>query len=101
MVNECGRTLLAGNMDIGEMTENALATGNVTKVTKGSKVKITVDQRNANGTGPFTCDMDFTSNAIATGQTPLTVDQGKAASATGQVTLTVSTPANMVCKGGK
>lgn len=86
-------------MDIGENTEIALAAGAVTKVTKGSKVKVTIDQRNANGTGPFTCDMDFTSNAIATGQTPLTVDQGTAQSATGQVTLTVSTPKDMACKG--
>lgn len=101
VVNECGRTLLGGNMDIGENTENALAAGNVTKVTKGSKVKITIDQRNANGTGPFTCDMDQTGNAIATGQIPLTVDQGTAKDATGQVTLTATMPANMACIGCK
>lgn len=86
-------------MDIGENTENALAAGNVTKVAKGSKVKITIDQRNANGTGPFTCDMDMTGNAIATGQTALTVDQGTSKSATGQITLTATMPSNMACTG--
>lgn len=102
VVNECGRTLAAGNIDIGENTENALAAGNVTKVTKGSKVQITVDQRNANGTGPFTCDMDQTSNANgATGQTPLDTQQGTAKSATGQVTLTVTMPSDMACTGGQ
>lgn len=88
-------------MDIGENTENALAAGNVTKVAKGSKVKITIDQRNANGTGPFTCDMDQTGNALATGQVPLTVDQGTAQSATGQVTLTATMPKDMACIGCK
>lgn len=101
VVNECGRTLAAGNIDIGENTENALAVGNVTKVTKGSKVQITIDQRNANGTGPFTCDMDQTSNANGlTGQTALDTQQGTATSATGQVTLTVTMPADMACNGG-
>lgn len=101
VVNECGRTLVGGNIDIGENTENALAAGNVTQVTKGSKVKITIDQRNANGTGPFTCDMDLTGNAIATGQTALQVAQGTSKSTTGQTTLTVTMPSDMACQGCK
>lgn len=88
-------------MDIGENTENALAAGNVTKVKTGSKVKITIDQRNANGTGPFTCDMDETGNGIATGQTVLAVTQGTSKSTTGQLTLTATMPSNMTCKGCK
>lgn len=92
---------MGGNIDIGENTENALAAGNVTKVTKGSKVKITIDQRNANGTGPFTCDMDLTGNAIATGQTALQVTQGTSKSTTGQTTLTVTMPSDMACLGCK
>lgn len=102
MVNECGRTLAAGNIDIGENTENALAAGNITKVTKGSKVQITVDQRNANGTGPFACDLDPTSNANgATGQTTLVTTQGNANGGTGQMTLTVTMPSDLACNGGQ
>lgn len=101
VVNECGRTLAAGNIDIGENTENALAAGDITKVTKGSKVTITVDQRNANGTGPFACDMDQTSNSNGvTGQTPLDVTQDNASGGTGQTTLTVTMPSDMACTGG-
>lgn len=101
VVNECGRTLAAGNIDIGENTENALAAGDITKVTKGSKVQIAIDQRNANGTGPFTCDMDQTSNSNGvSGQTPLTVAQDNASGGTGQTTLTVTMPSDMACTGG-
>lgn len=102
VVNECGRTLAAGNIDIGENTENALAAGNITKVTKGSKVQITVDQRNANGTGPFACDLDPTSNANGlTGQTALVTTQGNANGGTGQMTLTVTMPSDLACTGGQ
>lgn len=102
VVNECGRTLLGGNMDIGENTETALAANEVTQVTKGSKVQITVDQRNANGTGPFTCDLDQTSNANGiSGQIPLDVQQGNAKDATGQVTITATMPNDLACIGGQ
>ena len=40
IVNECGRTELAGNIDIGENTENALAANAVTQVQKGSTVEV-------------------------------------------------------------
>ncbi|KAF3765561.1 hypothetical protein M406DRAFT_338995 [Cryphonectria parasitica EP155] len=98
VVNECGRTFVGGNIDIGANTEDALAAGNVTQVTKGSNVKITIDQRSANGTGPFTCDMDQTGNSLATGQTALTVAQDST-TGTGQTTLTVTMPADMACQG--
>ncbi|PSR97364.1 hypothetical protein BD289DRAFT_480208 [Coniella lustricola] len=99
VVNECGRTLVGGNIDVGANTEDALAAGNVTQVTKGSTVKITIDQRSANGTGPFTCDMDQTGNTLATGQTTLATTAGTATSSTGQVTLSVTMPKDMACQG--
>lgn len=40
IVNECGRTELAGNIDIGENTENALAANAVTQVQRGSTVEV-------------------------------------------------------------
>lgn len=99
VVNECGRTLAAGNIDIGENTENALAANQVTQVKKGSKVTITMDQVNANGTGPFACDLDLTSNANGlTGQTALTTTESD--SKNGQTTLTVTLPKDMACAGG-
>ncbi|RYC63371.1 hypothetical protein CHU98_g2872 [Xylaria longipes] len=57
IVNECGRTELDGNIDIGENTENALAAGAVTQVKKGSTVDVTIHQVNADGAGPYTCDV--------------------------------------------
>lgn len=35
IVNQCGRTELTGNIDVGENTENALAAGQVTEVKAG------------------------------------------------------------------
>ncbi|GAW21144.1 hypothetical protein ANO14919_106610 [Xylariales sp. No.14919] len=57
IVNECGRTELDGNIDIGENTENALAAGAVTQVKAGSTIDVTIHQVNADGAGPYTCDV--------------------------------------------
>lgn len=54
VVNECGRTELSGNIDVGENTENALAAGQVTQVKAGSQLTVTIHQVNADGAGPFT-----------------------------------------------
>lgn len=54
IVNECGRTELSGNIDVGENTENALAANSVTQVKAGTKLTVTVHQVNADGAGPFT-----------------------------------------------
>lgn len=102
VVNECGRTLLNGNIDIGENTETALAANKVTKVKAGSTVKVAINQVNANGTGPYTCDMDQTSNASGTsGQVALDVQQGSSAGSNGQLRLTVTMPKDMACIGCK
>ncbi|KEY70532.1 hypothetical protein S7711_02692 [Stachybotrys chartarum IBT 7711] len=63
IVNSCGRTELAGNIDVGENTENALAAGTVTQVQSGTELTVTIHQVNADGAGPYVCDMDPTSNA--------------------------------------
>lgn len=101
IVNECGRTLLGGNIDIGEQTEIELAAGSVTQSTKGGKLTVTINQVNAQGSGPFECDLDLTGNAnAAVGQTKLTVKQNKADFGNGVMNLEVDLPANMACIGG-
>ncbi|KAH8775007.1 GEgh16 protein [Hyaloscypha sp. PMI_1271] len=98
VVNECGRTLLAGNIDIGQNTEDQLANKTVTSVTKGSTVAVTIRQGSADGAGPYTCDMDLTSNADGvSGQTNLTVKETD--SADGKITLAVKMPSDMACIG--
>jgi hypothetical protein len=44
IVNECGRTELTGNIDVGENTENALAAGAVTQVKAGTIMTVTIHQ---------------------------------------------------------
>ena len=100
VVNECGRTLLAGNIDIGTVTEAALSAKQVTSVTKGSTMSITIKALDANGAGPYTCDVDQTSNASGTsGQVPLTVKETDT-SANGDITLAVTMPKDLACIGG-
>ncbi|KAG9231449.1 GEgh16 protein [Amylocarpus encephaloides] len=100
VVNECGRTLHGGNIDIGANTEDQLAAGNVTSVTAGSDVAVTINQVNATGAGPYTCDMDPTNNSQGnSGQTPLTVKERKSNGAAGNLALTVSMPNDLACTG--
>lgn len=61
IVNGCGRTELNGNIDIGEQTENELAANRMTQVSQGSSVAVTIHQVNADGAGPYECDLDDTS----------------------------------------
>ncbi|KAK6856530.1 hypothetical protein PG995_006717 [Apiospora arundinis] len=98
VVNECGRTLLAGNMDIGENTEIALKAKQVTQVTKGATVDVTIRAINNDGKGPYVCDMDLQSNAAgATGQVNLTMTETTAKN--GDITLKVKMPQDMKCIG--
>ncbi|KAI4860698.1 GEgh16 protein [Hypoxylon rubiginosum] len=99
VVNECGRTLQAGNIDIGASTEDALAADQVTQVTKGSSVQVTIREVNQTGAGPYTCDMDPTGNSIgATGQTNLTTTESKP-DKNGDITLKVAMPKDLACIG--
>jgi hypothetical protein len=106
-VNECGRTELTGNIDVGENTENALAAGAVTQVTKGSRLTVTIHQVNADGAGPYVCDMDPTGNSLGvSGQTPLVVTNnvpgvnGFSQAKAQQFNITVALPDDMQCTGG-
>ncbi|KAI0482017.1 GEgh16 protein [Xylariaceae sp. FL0804] len=99
LVNECGRTLLGGNIDAGENTEDALAAQTVTEVTKGSNVDVSVRQVNATGAGPYTCELDETSNTAGlTGRTKLDVDEDDADD-NGNINLSVAMPSDMKCIG--
>ncbi|KAI8293943.1 hypothetical protein K4K59_005413 [Colletotrichum sp. SAR11_240] len=105
-VNECGRTEISGNIDVGENTENALAAGAVTQVKPGSKVTVTIHQVNADGAGPFACDLDPTGNSLgATGQTPLEVTNnvpgtnGFSQAKAQQFNITVTMPNDLKCTG--
>ena len=100
VVNECGRTLLGGNIDIGEQTEGQLLAKTVTSVKSGSKVAVAINQVDDNGAGPYTCDMDLKGNTNGfNGQTNLTVTESAAQN--GVINLSVEMPADFACIGGK
>lgn len=103
-MNECGRTELSGNIDVGENTENALAAGAVTQVVAGTVMSVTIHQVNADGAGPYSCDLDQTSNAGIISQN-LTVTNnvpgvnGLSQNKTQDFTINVAMPANLACTG--
>ncbi|KAK4160146.1 hypothetical protein QBC43DRAFT_360669 [Cladorrhinum sp. PSN259] len=103
-VNSCGRTKLTGNIDVGEVTEAQLAEGIVTKVQAGSDVTITLHQVNADGAGPFTCQVDETSNSGVFSQ-PLPIKNnipgvnGISQAKEQDFNITVTLPSNLQCVG--
>lgn len=98
VVNECGRSLLNGNIDSGETTELALIAKTITSVKKGSKVNVEINQVDDNGKGPYTCDIDLKSNANgATGQTKLEVKEEEPVN--GIIKLELTMPADLKCIG--
>lgn len=106
IVNECGRTEISGNIDIGENTENALSAGQVTKVKAGSELTVTIHQVNADGAGPYACDLDPTSNSLGgSGQIPLQVTNnvpgvnGFSQAKAQQFNITVKLPNDLKCTG--
>ncbi|KAF2826586.1 hypothetical protein CC86DRAFT_455322 [Ophiobolus disseminans] len=104
IVNACGRTEINGNIDIGEQTENELAAGRMTTVSAGSVMAVTIHQVNADGAGPFECDLDETSNAVTT-FTPLKVSNnipgsfGLSQAKEQDFTINVQMPENFNCIG--
>ena len=104
IVNACGRTEIAGNIDIGEQTENELAAGRMAQVSSGSMLAVTIHQVNADGAGPFECDMDETSNAVTT-FTPLKVSNnipgsfGLSQVKEKDIVINVQMPDNFYCLG--
>ncbi|KAI0105838.1 hypothetical protein F4814DRAFT_76568 [Daldinia grandis] len=104
VVNECGRTEIAGNIDIGENTENALAAGAVTQVKAGTQVKVTIHQVNADGAGPYACDLvEAGNNGVITQN--LTVENnvpgvnGFSQAKTQQFDILVNMPEKFSCSG--
>ncbi|KAL2075365.1 hypothetical protein VTL71DRAFT_308 [Oculimacula yallundae] len=104
VVNECGRTQLTGNIDIGENTENALAAKQVTSVKAGTPVQVTIHQVNADGAGPYVCDMEeasnngvFTHNLTVTNNVPGANGLSQAKFQDFNITVTMPTAFN--CKG--
>ncbi|KAI8957427.1 hypothetical protein F5Y11DRAFT_89148 [Daldinia sp. FL1419] len=104
VVNECGRTELSGNIDIGENTENALAAGAVTQVKAGTQLKVTIHQVNADGAGPYACDLvEAGNNGVITQN--LTVENnvpgvnGFSQAKTQQFDILVNMPEKFSCSG--
>ncbi|KAF1962550.1 hypothetical protein CC80DRAFT_162731 [Byssothecium circinans] len=106
IVNECGRTEINGNIDVGEQTENELAAGRMTQVSGGTVMKVTIHQVNADGAGPYECDLDQTSNAGPGGNIPLKVtnnipgENGISQAKEQDFTINVELPQNLNCIGG-
>ncbi|KAH7342958.1 hypothetical protein BKA65DRAFT_431151 [Rhexocercosporidium sp. MPI-PUGE-AT-0058] len=105
VVNECGRTELTGNIDIGENTENALAAKQVTSVKAGTQMTVTIHQVNADGAGPYVCDLEetgntgvFTQNLTVTNNVPGA--NGFSQAKTQDFNITVTMPDKMTCIGG-
>lgn len=105
-MNQCGRTELSGNIDVGENTENALAANAVTQVEAGSELTVTIHQVNADGAGPYVCDLDETSNSGTISQN-LTVTNnvpgvnGFSQAKAQDFNITVKMPDSFTCTGGK
>ncbi|TVY36110.1 hypothetical protein LSUB1_G005152 [Lachnellula subtilissima] len=104
-VNQCGRTELSGNIDVGENTENALAANAVTSVKKGTSMTVTIHQVNADGAGPYSCDLDQTSNSGLISQNLSVTNNvpgvnGLSQAKTTDFNITVAMPANLACTGG-
>jgi hypothetical protein len=103
-VNACGRTEINGNIDIGEQTEAELSNNRMAQVSSGSMLSVTIHQVNADGAGPFECDMDETSNA-KTDFTPLQVSNnvpgtlGLSDAKTKEFTINVQMPDKFNCIG--
>ncbi|KAI2463495.1 hypothetical protein F4781DRAFT_118960 [Annulohypoxylon bovei var. microspora] len=104
VVNECGRTELSGNIDIGENTENALAGKAVTQVKAGTQLKVTIHQVNADGAGPYACDLvEAGNNGLITQN--LTVENnvpgvnGFSQAKTQDFDILVNMPDNFACTG--
>ncbi|KAK4234009.1 hypothetical protein C8A03DRAFT_19017 [Achaetomium macrosporum] len=104
-VNSCGRTKLTGNIDVGEATENALAANGVTQVKSGTEIQVTIHQVNADGAGPYFCDLDETSNTGIFSHNLSVTNNIPGANGLSQAkaqdfNITVTMPQNFTCIGG-
>ncbi|TLS24782.1 hypothetical protein PpBr36_08438 [Pyricularia pennisetigena] len=105
IVNSCGRTQLSGNIDVGEETENALAAKKVTTVKPGTVISMTIHQVNADGAGPYICDLDETSNVGLDFKNLSVTDNVPGANGLSQVraqqfVMKITMPQDLNCIGG-
>ncbi|OAR03131.1 hypothetical protein LLEC1_05510 [Akanthomyces lecanii] len=105
VVNICGRTELKGNIDVGENIEGAISSGNVTQVKAGDEVTVTIHQVNADGAGPFFCDIDQTGNSGANLQNLTVLDNVPGSNGLSQAKaqafdIRVQLPNDLHCTGG-
>ncbi|KAJ4324538.1 hypothetical protein N0V84_003817 [Fusarium piperis] len=104
VVNQCGRTELSGNIDVGENTENALSAGAVTQVRAGGEITVTIHQVNADGAGPYVCDLDESSNANQISQNLTVLDNVPGSNGLSQAkeqafNITIKMPDDLNCFG--
>ncbi|KJZ73570.1 hypothetical protein HIM_07126 [Hirsutella minnesotensis 3608] len=104
-VNQCGRTLLKGNIDVGRSIEDALASNAVTQVDSGTTVMVKLHQVNSDGAGPYFCDLDESGNTNI-GVRNLTVvnnvpgSHGLSQTEAKDFMMGVQMPSNFECRGG-
>jgi len=105
IVDECGRTELTGNIDVAANTEEQLSAGTVTTVKAGTVLAVTIHQVNADGAGPYECDLDMTSDTGVISQN-LTVtnnvpgENGISEAFTEDFVINVAMPDDLACTGG-
>ncbi|KAF7541102.1 hypothetical protein G7054_g868 [Neopestalotiopsis clavispora] len=64
IVGVCGRTEQNANIDVAQREEDALTANSVTQIKAGTKVAVTLHQVNADGAGPFACDLVSADNGV-------------------------------------
>ncbi|KAI9138368.1 hypothetical protein BKA69DRAFT_1091927 [Paraphysoderma sedebokerense] len=102
----CGRTLAGGNIDMDAEVQKILSeAGGLPSVAPGQPLTLEVHQVNADGAGPFTCEVDATAtgknfqNLEITTNVPGNAGRDRAGQKTTHP-LTVQMPQNLQCTGG-
>ncbi|KAI4594435.1 hypothetical protein KJ359_008223 [Pestalotiopsis sp. 9143b] len=72
IVGVCGRTEQNANIDVAQREEDAISSNSITSIKAGTKVAVTLHQVNADGAGPFACDLVSATNGVLAGN--LTVE---------------------------
>ncbi|KAI0473553.1 hypothetical protein GGR56DRAFT_536969 [Xylariaceae sp. FL0804] len=103
-VGNCGRTELDGIIDIGQETESAINNNAVTQVKAGQAMTLTIHQVNADGAGPYTCDLLTGANNDVVSQTLDVANDVPGANGLSQVKeqafkVQVTMPSNLTCTG--
>ncbi|KAI6377882.1 hypothetical protein MCOR25_002398 [Pyricularia grisea] len=101
----CGRTQLNGSIDITTETANALAENKVTSVKAGTVLSVTIHQVNADGAGPYVCDVDESSDTGKTFKNVSVADNVPGANGLSQVraqqfVMKLTMPDDLNCSGG-